>query len=123
MAFELALLKLSRPGGTSYLSMIFSENRFPLFGIMLYLDCRQKQNCRQRAGRKIEFVEQSQPGWRAAQPVSKRRRQVAWRRPNSRLAAVLASARLAAALVRNSRSATRGISDGPVSYTHLRAHE
>src|SRR5665213_219777 len=70
----------------------------------------QTQNGRRLAGRDIDAVCRAQPGWRAAQPKSMRRRQAVCRRPISRCAVVLASARLAAAQVRYSKSATRDTS-------------
>ena len=65
---------------------------------------RATQNGRRKAGRIRDKRAKSSSGWRAAQPVSMRRRQAVWRRPSRRCAAVFASARLAAAQVRYSRS-------------------
>src|SRR5689334_16527696 len=64
----------------------------------------QNETAGAKAGRKFScWVDQL---GRVAQPVSMRRRQAVWRRPRRRCAAVLASARLVAAHVRYSRSAT-----------------
>ena len=81
-------------------------------GYCFIRSCRaQKQNSRQcRRPPHRTFSAIVQLGWRAAQPASMRRRQAVWRSPSKRRAAILASARLAAAQVRYSRSLTRGTS-------------